>query len=464
MDLKLRRNVLCVIVVLSIILTASFGVFAAEEPVTIKWWTFGWWAGITGREVSTPEHEYTGLDWPRYKAEQFQEMYPNVNIEIELLDWGKGRQKLDIVSAAGKGGPDIITEDGPNILKYAKYGAIEPIEEFLTPEEMLDYYETGLEAAYMDGKHWYFPWKFSPTNLAANRRLFDERGITNLLPSEGDRLWTYEEFVDAGKKVTHDINGDGIPDIWAYAESLKPVGLKYGIEPFMLGYGGSIFSEDGKTVVLDTPENERGLQFLVDLQDVHGVMPPGSAGLDDDQLENLWNQGNLAMRQGQAHTKYGMEAAIREGTLEEGVIDLYPIMYPSDLPEHNSKTFVVVHAIAVFKQEDDYKKQMVGEFAKFLSTPDNITEASIAGYGFPSRKSSGELYSDDEFMQYMQGTVKYGSPDFANPFYHTVSRQFITPMLQAVFSGQKTVKKALEDATRDANRYLEQQEQVFKKR
>lgn len=99
-----------------------------------------------------------------------------------------------------------------------------------------------------------------------------------------------------------------------------------------------------------------------------------------------------------------------------------------------------------------------------LSTPDNITEASIAGYGFPSRKSSGELYSDDEFMQYMQGTVKYGSPDFANPFYHTVSRQFITPMLQAVFSGQKTVKQALEDATRDANRYLEQQEEAFKKK
>ena len=46
---------------------------------------------------------------------------------------------------------------------------------------------------------------------------------------------------------------DVIPDIWAYAESLKPAGLKYGIEPFV---SYSIFPrmENCRT---DTLKNER---------------------------------------------------------------------------------------------------------------------------------------------------------------------------------------------------------------
>lgn len=79
-------------------------------------------------------------------------------------------------------------------------------------------------------------------------------------------------------------------------------GDRYGLvfnqtEPFWLvpwlgGFGGKVFAEDGVTPTLNTPEMVATLQFLRDLKWVHGILPKES---DYAGADTLFKEGKAAM-------------------------------------------------------------------------------------------------------------------------------------------------------------------------
>lgn len=80
------------------------------------------------------------------------------------------------------------------------------------------------------------------------------------------------------------------------------VGDEYGLvfnqkEPFWLvpwlgGFGGKVFADDGVTPTLDTPEMVRTLQFLYDLKYKYAILPPES---DYASSDTLFKEGKAAM-------------------------------------------------------------------------------------------------------------------------------------------------------------------------
>jgi arabinogalactan oligomer/maltooligosaccharide transport system substrate-binding protein len=62
--------------------------------------------------------------------------------------------------------------------------------------------------------------------------------------------------------------------------------------PWLGGFGGSVFADDGVTPTLDTPEMQGALQFLHDLKYDHGVMP---AECDYTCASDLFTTGAAAM-------------------------------------------------------------------------------------------------------------------------------------------------------------------------
>jgi arabinosaccharide transport system substrate-binding protein len=69
------------------------------------------------------------------------------------------------------------------------------------------------------------------------------RDLVEALGIDVTKLETWDDFVAMGRKVTRDLNGDGVPD--RYALDL-PMGGSWGLRTLLLQRGGSLIGEDGR--------------------------------------------------------------------------------------------------------------------------------------------------------------------------------------------------------------------------
>jgi multiple sugar transport system substrate-binding protein len=107
-----------------------------------------------------------------------------------------------------------------------------------------------------------------PFGMFCNRTLFKEAGLTN---SAGDILipQTQKEFLDAIRRMTRDTDGDGKIDQWGYVLTTMRMIFK----SVMTQYGGTLVSDDGRTCLLNSPENRKTMQFFYDLVYSENVCP-----------------------------------------------------------------------------------------------------------------------------------------------------------------------------------------------
>lgn len=437
----------------------------AQEQYTLQVYQYPHWTGLTGKETwgMSPDDPrrglYTATDWLELKAKEFEKLYPKAKIKIELLSWARGRRKVDVLIAAGNPPDMLAEEDSSTIMKYAYKGLIAPVNDWLTEEDLKDFYKISLETAQIGDEYYLFPFVGEGRMILANKKIFNERGLINLLPSKGDRKWTYDEFLKAAQKTTFDQNGDGKIDVYGFGASFKQGPGDYcNHSVFLWGWGAKMFDETGTKFILNCPEAVKGLQFLKDLQDKYKVMPLGSALMGEEELSQIWFQGKLAMQnRGSNGSAKALEDAKAQGLLMPGVVDLYPVMYPSD-PPHEPVAYTCDDGFGIFKQEDPEKLDLLMKFGYYCTNKQNI-RAVKGMYGLPWRKSAGDLYEGDQFEDFTSFVVKalnYSGKDTFNRFYVPL-RQFTIPMYQAVLTGEKTPKEALEETSRKANEFMQRE-------
>jgi len=151
--------------------------------------------------------------------------------------------------------------------------------------------------------HYAFAEGYGGSNHAAcvffNKRLFREAGLDpNLLYDlQKAGTWTWDAFLDVAKKLTRDINNDGIVDIYAMPADLSTEIL----DAFVSGNGATYVRKNDKTGLLEnasnTPAFIEAVQFYMRLRN-EGIMKPKPAG---DNVPWNWhipefNDGKVAMR------------------------------------------------------------------------------------------------------------------------------------------------------------------------
>ena len=426
-----------------------------SDTINITLWTQDTWQGITGHELDDVPLDdprralYTHKDWYVKVAEDFQVLHPekNIQFEIETLDWTTGFQKLDIAVASGLP-PDVMVSTSGIALKYARFGLLEAFDDYVTQDDIDDFGPFYQFSEY-EGRHYFLPFIGGSRYMTANRRIFEERGVSHLLPSEGDRLWTFDQFLEAAKATTFDRGGDGV---YGFALPFQRNSPQQDQMPFLWGHGAWQFNAAGDTLIMNSEAAIRGMQYIVDLEHEHHVMPPGSAGLRANDVTDLWNEGRLAMRMGSHATLTGHQRAVATGVIRAGEIDLYPMMYPS-LPGVKPRVFVVADSPCVFRQEDAEKRRIVMDFVRYLTNTQHEREASYALTTLPTRTSANDVWSDDPFQQYILRVTKYGTRDaiqgYGIPLVNMTRAAF-----QAAMARQLSPKQALDDYVRRGNRFI----------
>src|SRR5690606_14852038 len=169
--------------------------------------------------------------------------HPGVVVKPLILPWDDYNAKLPVMVAGGTA-PDTFGAH-PALLKatYDAQGLI-PIDSYIEANADAVNYDDILFPgdATFDGKIVGLPQKSCTHQMRFNKQLFAEAGLQT--PSEiyweqGADGWNWNTFVEMGKELTKDLDGDGVPDQYFFAGQGGT-----SILTFIRTNGGDVLSED----------------------------------------------------------------------------------------------------------------------------------------------------------------------------------------------------------------------------
>lgn len=338
----------------------------------------------------------------------------------------------DKVNAAISNGglPDVFTVDGVTVAQYADAGAIIPIDEYFTSEELSDFNPSIIQQGTYNGKLYTLGAMDSSVGIFYNKDMFEAAGIT---PATAENPWTLDELTEAAKKLTTD-------DCFGITMSLdaKDETVIYFFLPLIQSQGSNIVSEDG----LKTEGYMNGeaavnvLTWIKDMADNgYASATPAENSFELKQagmaLTGAWEPANLAKF---PDVNWGLMPMAKYDSGSKAVSAC------------GSWTF------AVSGQCAEEKREGAAELVRFMTSTEAAAGMFAANSMPPSRQSA--FSKIEEFgqeplsvFQYQLINTAQARPVSVN--YAVASNQFATAV-QNVLTGMD-VKEALDQAVEQYN-------------
>ena len=234
---------------------------APAEPVTITYCNFN---SSGGNEETLSK-----------MVAAFESEYPNIKIEVETIGYSDYFTQMQ-TRVAGGTAPDCYELNIENFAAYANKGLLAEI----SGVDVSGLNETALGAFNVGGKQYGLPESFSNVVLIYNKDLFDQAGVA--YPTDD---WTQDDLQAAAEKIR--ALDDDIYGIWqpiTYNEFFKVAKQ----------YGGALLNEDKTAFTINSPENLKAAQALVDRVLVSNVQPNAAqqGGMGD---WDMFMSGRLGM-------------------------------------------------------------------------------------------------------------------------------------------------------------------------
>jgi len=393
-----------------------------------------------------PDADENKYHWLESKIQEYQDEHPDIEIDLVQVPWAEMGDKLG-VSIMGKSWPDIAPVDisGSSVsIDHIEQGVLESLDPFFSKEEKEDFYENALDAYTYDEKLYGIPNSITLHSMLLNLDLFEEAGVTP--PENGE--WTYEEFLDAAKKLTFDRDGDGKIDVYGFSTYIMPG--YYEAWPFFYKNGGSPLNEDLTEFTFDSPEVISAIQDLADLKLKENAAPETLGGNDVGGTFQAWaneEQRTVAMEPWATWAITSAQTAYPTNFMVAN--------YPTGEKEE-PVTIGGVGGWVMFHQGDDAnKKAAVADFMKFISTTDEqYTMAQNYGI-FPARISASEKdpFKDNPEMARAMEMSDQVIMLPRHPEWRKID-EAIQSQLQLVFNGEKTAEQAMADAKKAVDELL----------
>jgi multiple sugar transport system substrate-binding protein len=272
-----RLLLVTIVVVVTLAACAKPAAPKEEEVVTLK---LMYWGDV----ISTQEVMSNDL------IPAFEKEHPNIKIEFESLPWGDYWTKIGAL-AASDDLPDMYSNSVAYIWDHANKGMAANLQSMFDQDLNEDDYYMELATIcrypYTDGDLYAFPFRWVVGTLFYNKDLFDEAGVD--YPTED---WTYDDVLEAAKKLTKDTDGDGDIDQWGFLALNDHVAL----DAVIKSNGGQVLNDEYNKCMLEEPAALESIQWTVDLIHVHGVSPSPdvAAGFE----EGIFASGKVAMMSG----------------------------------------------------------------------------------------------------------------------------------------------------------------------
>ena len=335
-----------------------------------------------------------------------------------------------INAAISNGGlPDVFTIDGVRVGEFADAGAIVPIGEYYTEDDLADFNPSIIQQGTYKDELYTVGCFDSSVGIFYNKDMFEKAGIT---PATKEDPWTLEELTDAAKKLTTD-------DCYGITMSLDATDetVIYFFLPLIQSQGSNVIADDGVTAkgYLNGDAALNTVSWIKDMVD------NGYASATPE--ENSFELGKAAM----AINGSWAPAGLADYDINWGLMPMAKYDEESEAASAcGSWTF------GMSKDCPDEKKEAAAELIKFMTS----TYADAQMYGANSMPPARQSAFDQidafkeaplDVFQYQLANTAQARPVSVN--YAVLSNQFATAV-QNVLTGMDP-KEALDEAVTQYN-------------
>lgn len=347
-----------------------------------------------------------------------------VSVKATRVSYGDADQ-LFMTAAQGGEAPDLIRISSDSLGKFGEVrvdGAplFEDLRPHLTPQERSKFDSTSLESMRYGDSLYAVPASFDCLSLIYNKALFD--GI-----EEPNENWTLEDLKAAGSQVGLEF----------------PVKNAYWWFPFLGGYGGQLFDENG-VPTLDENGAAESLEWMMDLELEHGIVPEGTQKISMENSFEAWDAG-MVIDGPWNWARYG-----------KGIDNLGQTLLPKvSMDGEHLSPLVTYKGWAVSKQSPE--KVAATQLALFLSSDDVQKQFALQTYTIPTAEN---LKSDSEILAnpIVTGFIEQAELGTPAPTTRGMSMVYtaLAPAFEQVYTGTSDAQSALTMADRELEDMLDE--------
>ncbi|MDO5391080.1 MAG: ABC transporter substrate-binding protein [Eubacteriales bacterium] len=335
-----------------------------------------------------------------------------------------------INAAISNGGlPDVFTIDGVRVGEFADAGAIVPLGEYYTEDDLADFNPSIIQQGTYKDELYTVGCFDSSVGIFYNKDMFEKAGIT---PATKEDPWTLEELTDAAKKLTTD-------DCYGITMSLDATDetVIYFFLPLIQSQGSNVIADDGVTAkgYLNGDAALNTVSWIKDMVD------NGYASATPE--ENSFELGKAAM----AINGSWAPAGLADYDINWGLMPMAKYDEEAEAASAcGSWTF------GMSKDCPDEKKEAAAELIKFMTSTDADAQMYGANSMPPARQSAFDQIdafkeAPLDVFQYQLANTAQARPVSVN--YAVLSNQFATAV-QNVLTGMDP-KEALDEAVTQYN-------------
>lgn len=392
-------------------------------------------------------------------AAEFNQLYPNLTIEVIETSWDDHNQKLSTMALAGEA-PDIAEVSYSSIASYVELGVGINLYDYMDESVIADYDQNALDYMTLEGKLYGLPLYLSIQAIGANKDMLEAAGVD--VEKVQQNGWTFDEFK---KAIANGTKGDTYGFVFATSavtasDLLNIFGVSAGVN--------NAFTKDLKYAY--TSENM--LKFLKEIEQItsSGYMP--NYGVDASQRMVMCQTGN-AMIFGKAMPlfegnikKNNAALEANDGTAVENSIPVNYAFLPIPTMEGVTEScFGTVDGLMAFKNNKTTDEHLANVMLalNFLSSGDRAAYVSAELY-LDSVCESGRAVMDKYAVEGRdENNVKSASRAMSlvvapptgvtaemSSSAATLMEQVIAPKLQALLAGEITAEKMYDEICKAA--------------
>lgn len=250
------------------------------EPITLHFWT--------GLGASADASHQKIID-------EFNELYKDQGITVEFENFvndSNGNLKLETNLLGGSEIDCYMTYGLSALTKRAEGNLALDLSELCERDgfDIVASTSSMAEAYYVDGKPYSLPTKLDQYGMVLNKDMFDAAGIE--IPTS----WTYEEFLEICKQLTHGEGQDKVYGMFWNTGQDRSGYVKY-LACQTLG-GDNYYTEDGTATIFDDPVWQKTIELAVTTMK-EGYAPSHADTVTEKlNMASLFAEGKIAMCEG----------------------------------------------------------------------------------------------------------------------------------------------------------------------
>lgn len=314
---------------------------------------------------------------------QFEKENPDIKVDFVHIPQNYF-QKIHLLFASNLA-PDVVFMNSLYLPIYANAGVLEEVKSekekvkgdetsfYLLP---FTFYPKALEALSYKGRLYAIPRDVSNLVVYYNQDLFEKYGV-----SVPNKYWTLDDLLIIAQKLTKDTNNDGLVDVWGISFDEEPLFYL----PYLMSEGGGILSDDTNSVIVNSPESQKGLHFYADLRNKYHIAPT-KAQSASATMAQMFLQGKLAM---QISGRWLVPKYREDADFEWNVINF---------PKGAKGSIVPLDASGWAIAKSSKYKKAAKRLVDFLSSKESIEKITASGLIVPARMdvAEGDFLSDQD--------------------------------------------------------------------